>query len=319
MNMLKITPFVANNPWGGTRLRDEFDIQSDEEHLAEAWVLSCHPKGENVICGGEFDGRTLSDVLSHEGKNYLGKNCERFEYFPILIKLIDAHDDLSIQVHPDDKYASEVEKQYGKTECWYIIDAVEDAEIIYGLSEKMSREKLRRIIEKDEICDHVNHVKVKAGDFFFIPSGTVHAICNGILLAEVQQNSDLTYRVFDYNRIFDGQKREIHKEKSGDVINLELVSTEGKPLGETEDFGSFEKTLLVDCELFKTSLVDSREKAVVFADDSSFVSLVALEGNGVIQKDDTFITFYKGESVFVPANLGEVIVHGAVKFIETRV
>ena len=319
MNILKLKPFVAHNPWGGTRLREEFDIESDKDPLAEAWVLSCHPNGPDIISGGEFDGRTLKDVLENEGKNYIGENCKKFEYFPILIKLIDAHDNLSVQVHPDDDYARRNENQYGKTECWYILDAEDDAEIIYGLSDEITREELRGIIENGTICDHVNHIKVKPGELYYIPSGTVHAICNGILLAEVQQNSDLTYRIYDYDRLYDGSKRDLHKEKAGDVISLSVPPTDGKPQGKPEKIDGGTKTLLVKNELFNTSVVESAGEVSVTAGKDSFVSLVALDGNGVIEKGDTFVTFYKGESIFLPASLGEVKVHGEMKFLETRV
>ena len=318
MKILKLRPFVADNMWGGTRLRDEFDIQSDKEKLAEAWILSCHPDGEDMIEGGEFDGRTLSDVLQNEGRSYLGSKCEGLDYFPILIKLIDAHDDLSVQVHPGDEYALKNENQLGKTECWYILDAEEGAEIIYGLKDRMTRDELRAVIEEDRILECVNHVKVKPGDLYFIPSGTLHAICSGILLAEVQQNSNVTYRVFDYNRKVNGEFRKLHKAQAGDVISLEPVNTDGKPQGETVDHGTWAETLLVSCSLFSTSLLDVKESTTVFADQSSFVSLVALDGNGVIEHDDTVITFYKGESVFVPAGLGEVRILGAVKVLETH-
>lgn len=319
MNILKLKPFIADNPWGGMKLRDEFDIESEKSPMAEAWVLSCHPKGQDVIVGGEFDGRTLEDVLNNEGKAYLGENCAKFEYFPILIKLIDALDNLSIQVHPDDDYAMKNEGQFGKTECWYILEAEDGAEIIYGLDRELSREELRKIIENGTICDYVNHIKVKPGELYYIPAGTIHAICKGILLAEVQQNSDLTYRIYDYDRLYDGEPRELHKKKAGDVISLSVPPTDGKPQGEKEKIDGGEKTLLVKNELFTTSVVESVSEVSVTADKMSFVSLVCLDGNGVVEKGDTCLTFYKGESVFLPAGIGEVKIRGEVKFLETRV
>ena len=198
MKILKLTPAVKDYIWGGTRLSKEFDILSFTDKQAEAWVLSCHDDGENIISGGPFDGRVLKDVLENEGKAYLGTNCNKFDFFPILIKLIDAKDNLSLQVHPDDEYALKYENQYGKTEAWYIIDCDEGAEIIYGLKEDLTKEELKASIESNTILDKVNRVKVKKGDLFFIESGTIHAICKGILLAEVQQNSNVTYRVYDY-------------------------------------------------------------------------------------------------------------------------
>ena len=319
MKILKLSPYVADNIWGGTKLRECFDIQSDKERLAEAWVLSCHPKGESMITGGDFDGRTLSSVLENEGRSYLGTDCGRFDFFPVLIKLIDAKDDLSIQVHPDDGYALAHENQFGKTECWYILDADPGAEIIFGLSKLLTREQLEEIIEKDEISEYVNRVKVRPGQLFFIPSGTVHAICRGVLLAEVQQNSDITYRISDYGRLQNGKPRELHKKQAAEVIDLSPISTDGRPQGVPVEKDGYTETLLVECPLFTTSVLDVEEEAELEVDGRSFVSLVALDGNAVICSGDSYITFYKGESVFVPASFGKLKIMGSVKVLKTFV
>lgn len=319
MKILKLIPTVKDYIWGGTRLSKEYDMPSLGEKQAEAWVLSCHDDGENIVNGGPFDGRTLKDLLSNEGKSYLGTNCEKFDFFPILIKLIDAKDNLSVQVHPSDEYALKYENQYGKTEAWYIIDCDEGAEIIYGLSKDMTKEELQNSIENGTLLDNVNRVKVKKGDLFFIPSGTIHAICKGILLAEVQQNSNVTYRVYDYGRLQNGKPRELHIAKAFDVINLKAMPCSGEPMGKPEKKDGFTKTLLSKCELFTMTKLEIEERATVTADESSFVSLVALDGNGVINYGDNCITLYKGESVFIPAGFGEVEILGAVTVLETRV
>ena len=319
MKPLKLIPAVKDYIWGGTRLSKEFDIVSFADKQAEAWVLSCHDDGENIIQGGKYDGRTLKSVLENEGKDYLGTNCKKFDFFPILIKLIDAKDDLSVQVHPSDEYALKNENQYGKTEAWYIIDCDEGAEIIYGLSHDMTRQQLRESIENGNLLDNVNRVKVKKGDLFFIESGTIHAICKGILLAEVQQNSNVTYRVYDYGRLQNGKLRELHIDKAVDVINLNAMPCSGKPQGETISHEGYSSTLLTKCDLFTVSRLDIEESATVTADESSFVSLVALDGNGVITYGDSCITLYKGESVFIPAGFGSVEILGALTVLETRV
>ena len=197
MKILKLSPTIKDYIWGGTRLSREFEMVSFTDKQAEAWVLSCHGDGECTIENTDFKGRTLSDVLSNECKSYLGTNCDKYENFPILIKLIDAKDNLSVQVHPDDEYALRVEGEYGKTEAWYIMDCDDDAEIIYGFKSDITKEEFRKSIEENTLTDYVNRVKVKKGDIFFIEAGTLHAICKGILLAEVQQNSNTTYRVYD--------------------------------------------------------------------------------------------------------------------------
>lgn len=318
MNILKLQPAIKDNMWGGTKLSREFGIFTDKDIQAEAWMLSCHPDGENIIEGGDYEGMTLSEVLE-SNPAWKGKNSEKFDFFPVLIKLIDALDNLSLQVHPDDEYALKNENQYGKTECWYILDTEEDAEIIYGLSKDMTKEELVKSIEDNSILDNVNHIKVKPGELYYIPSGTIHAICKGILLAEVQQNSNVTYRIFDYNRLQNGKPRELHKEKAAETVNLKAINSDGKSQGETQQCDGYKKTLLVDCELFKTWVLDVDEKAEIEATKDSFVSLVALDGNGVVEHGDTCVTLYKGESVFLPAGLGKATVMGNVNVLETRV
>ena len=319
MKILKLTPAIKDYIWGGTRLSKEFDYVTFTDRHAEAWVLSCHSAGESIIENGDFKGRTLSDVLKNEGKNYLGKNCERFEEFPILIKLIDALDNLSVQVHPDDEYAMKVEGEYGKTEAWYIVDCDEGAEIIYGFKKDITKEQFRQSIEDNTLLEYVNRVKVKKGDIFFIEAGTLHAICKGILLAEVQQNSNTTYRVYDYGRLQNGKPRELHIDKAVDVTSTKALDCSGAPMGEREKKDGYSDTLLTKCELFTVNRLEIEERAVLTADESSFVSLVCLEGNGVVMHGDSCVTLYKGDSLFVPASFGEFEILGNLTVIETRV
>ena len=319
MKILKLSPTIKDYIWGGTRLSREFEMVSFTDRQAEAWVLSCHGDGECTIENTDFKGRTLSDVLKNEGKNYLGTNCAKYENFPILIKLIDAKDNLSVQVHPDDEYALRVEGEYGKTEAWYIMDCDDDAEIIYGFKSDITKEEFRKSIEENTLTDYVNRVKVKKGDIFFIEAGTLHAICKGILLAEVQQNSNTTYRVYDYGRLQNGKPRELHVEKALDVTSTKALDASGKPMGETIEKDGYSETLLTKCDIFSMKRLDVEEKAEVIADEKSFVSLVALEGNGVVMHDDTCVTLYKGESLFIPAGFGKVEILGSVTVLESRV
>ena len=319
MKILKLTPAIKDYIWGGTRLSKEFDMVSFTDRQAEAWVLSCHEAGHSIVENGEDKGRTLAEVIAEKGKACLGTNCEKFSFFPILIKLIDARDNLSVQVHPDDEYAMRVEGEYGKTEAWYIMDCDEGAEIIYGFKKDITKEEFRKSIEENTLLEYVNRVKVKKGDIFFIEAGTLHAICKGILLAEVQQNSNTTYRVYDYGRLQDGKPRELHVEKALDVTSTKAIDASGKPMGETVKKDGYSETLLTSCELFTMKRLDIEEKAVVTADSTSFVSLVCLEGNGVVMHGDTCVTLYKGESVFIPASYGDVEVLSNLTVIESRV
>lgn len=319
MKILKLTPPIKDYIWGGTRLSKEFDMVTFTDKQAEAWMLSCHSAGECIIENGEFQGRTLTDVLKNEGKDYLGTNCDKFEDFPILIKLIDAKDNLSVQVHPDNEYAMRVEGEYGKTEAWYIVDCDEGAEIIYGFKNDITKEQFRQSIEDNTLLDYVNRVKVKKGDLFFIEAGTLHAICKGILLAEVQQNSNTTYRVYDYGRLQNGKPRELHIDKAVDVTSTKAVDASGKPMGEKIQKDGYSETLLTKCELFTVKSLEITERAVLTADSTSFVSLVCLEGNGVVMHGDSCVTLYKGESLFVPAGYGEFEILGDLHVIESRV
>ena len=319
MKILKLTPAIKDYIWGGTRLSKEFDMVSFTDRQAEAWVLSCHEAGHSIVENGEDKGKTLAEVIAEKGKSCLGTNCEKFSFFPILIKLIDARDNLSVQVHPDDDYAMKVEGEYGKTEAWYIMDCDEGAEIIYGFKKDITEEEFRKSIEENTLLDYVNRVKVKKGDIFFIEAGTLHAICKGILLAEVQQNSNTTYRVYDYGRLQNGKPRELHVEKALDVTSTKAIDASGKPMGETVKKDGFSETLLTTCELFTMKRLDIEEKATVTADSTSFVSLVCLEGNGVVMHGDSCVTLYKGESLFIPASYGEVEILGNLTVLESKV
>ena len=191
MSILKLTPSCKDYLWGGSRLRTDFGVQSDLNPLAEAWVLSCHPDGPSYLP----DGTMLADYLAAHPEA-AGTDCKKFEMFPVLTKFIDAKESISIQVHPSNEYALEHEHQYGKTEMWYVLDCEPGAFLYYGFDHEISREELEERIRNNTLTEVLNAVPVKKGDCFFIPSGTLHAICKGVVVVEVQQNSNVTYRVY---------------------------------------------------------------------------------------------------------------------------
>ena len=220
MSILKLIAPCKDYLWGGNRLREEYGKKMNSDKIAESWELSCHKDGQSVIEGGEFDGKTLSEYIDAKGKRVLGTNCERFEYFPILIKLIDAKDNLSVQVHPSNEYALRVEGEYGKTEMWYIVDCNEGAELLYGFKHEIGEEEFADRIKNNTLLEVTNNVPVHKGDVFFIESGTLHAIGKGILIAEIQQNSNTTYRIYDYGRVgADGKPRQLHIDKAVEVTD----------------------------------------------------------------------------------------------------
>lgn len=317
MAVLKLTPAFKDYLWGGTRLRDDFQKDCDFDKIAESWELSCHKDGPSTIANGEFKGLTLSEYIDKAGKSVLGTDCEKFENFPILIKLIDAKDNLSVQVHPDNEYAQRVEGEYGKTEMWYIVDCDEGATLLYGFKDTITKDEFAQRIADNTLLEVTNAVPVKKGDVFFIQAGTLHAIGKGILIAEIQQNSNTTYRIYDYGRVGkDGKPRELHVEKAKDVTDL--CPAKAYPETPVEQKDGYTSKLLSSCDYFTTYAVDVDSEAVLEADEKSFLSLLILDGECEITADDT-VKAKKGDSIFVPAGTGKVIVNGKCQAILTRV
>ena len=317
MSILKLIAPCKDYIWGGNRLREEYGKKLDSDKIAESWELSCHKDGQSVIDGGEFGGKTLSEFIEANGRtSVLGTNCDRFEYFPILIKLIDAKDNLSVQVHPSNEYALKVEGEYGKTEMWYIVDCNEGAELLYGFKREISKEEFAQRIENNTLLEVANNVPVQKGDVFFIESGTLHAIGKGILIAEIQQNSNTTYRVYDYGRVGnDGKPRELHIEKALDVTERIPPKYPTTAQGQPEKVGGGVKTLLRSCEYFNVNKLEIDGTMTLNADEKSFKSLLFLDGKAEIKNADGAQKAVKGESFFVPAGTGEFTVTGKCEVI----
>ncbi len=311
MYIMKLKPAFKDYLWGGTALRDKYNMESDMTPLSEAWVLSCHKNGLSIVSNGEFAGLTLADAIEKSNEDILGKNCEKFERFPVLVKFIDAMQNLSLQVHPDDKYALENEHEYGKTEVWYVVDCSDDAYIYYGFNKKIDKDEYRRRIADGTILEVINKVPAKKGDFFFIDSGTVHAIGAGILVAEIQQNSDTTYRIYDFGRVgVDGKPREIHIEQS---IAVSKLCEPEKPVLHTDTLtGSH---TLTTCKYFSVDKHNVSGEITLNVTDESFSSLVCTEG--CVTVNDTALN--AGECVFIPAGFGVVSINGNGTVLETRV
>lgn len=320
MGILKLKAPCKDYIWGGNRLREEYGKTLDSDKIAESWELSCHKDGQSVIDGGKFDGKTLSEYIATKGNAVLGTNCERFEYFPVLIKLIDAKDNLSVQVHPSNDYALRVEGEYGKTEMWYIVDCDEGAELLYGFKHEISKEEFAQRIADNTLLEVTNNVPVHKGDVFFIESGTLHAIGKGILIAEIQQNSNTTYRIYDYGRVGkDGKPRELHVEKAKEVTKLEPpkypTCAQGKPC--KVEGGTM--TLLRECEYFTVHKLELDGEVTFNANERSFDSLLMLDGSAKITTSDGALDIKKGESVFVEAGTGKYTINGKGEIIITNI
>ncbi len=313
MSILKLKPSYKDYIWGGNRLVKEYGKEYSGDVLAESWELSCHPDGPSTIVNGIYAGRTLQQYIDEQGKEVLGEHCKRFEGFPILIKFIDAKDNLSIQVHPDDQYALQNEGQYGKTEMWYVMDAGKGAFLYYGFKEEIGREEFRLRIEEDRLLEVLNAVPVQKGDVLFIEAGTLHAIGKDILIAEIQQNSNVTYRVYDYGRVGrDGKKRDLHIEKALAVTNRIPIA---------RDNGSYPH--VADCDYFTVDKLNldggNMEKMEGFVSGASFESILILDGKGTISDRNESMEFQKGDSFFLPAGSGAYWVEGICDALITTI
>lgn len=316
MSILKLIAPCKDYLWGGNRLREEYGKKTESDKIAESWELSCHKDGQSVIEGGEFDGKTLSEYVDAKGKGVLGTNCGRFEYFPILIKLIDAKDNLSVQVHPSNEYALRVEGEYGKTEMWYIVDCNEGAELLYGFKHEIGEEEFAERIKNNTLLEVTNNVPVHKGDVFFIESGTLHAIGKGILIAEIQQNSNTTYRIYDYGRVgADGKPRQLHIDKAVEVTDRIPPKYPTTAQGVPEKIEGGVKTLLRSCEYFNVNKLEVDGAMTLNADEKSFKSLLFLDGSAEIVSAYGRAAAVKGDSFFVPAGSGKFTITGKCEVI----
>lgn len=299
---IKLSAAFKDYLWGGTKLKTEFGKQTDLDIVAESWELSTHKDGQSVITSGEDSGLTLSEYLIKYGDDVVGTNAEKFSYFPILIKFIDAKDSLSIQVHPDDEYALKNEGEYGKTEMWYILEAEDGSSLYYGFSRDVTKDEYAQRIKDNTILEVLNEVSVKKGDVFFIKSGTVHAIGKGIMICEIQQNSNTTYRVYDYDRRDqNGNARDLHVDKAIEVSTCTPVPDDEKAVEPARDINGGYIQSLAKCEYFTVDKYECMGEIEIAIDRKSFKSVVVVDGSGTLNVGDTNIDFVKGDSIFVPA------------------
>lgn len=317
MEIMKLIPTGKDYLWGGTRLRDEYGKKIDMTPLAESWECSVHPDGPSFVANGQYKGKTLKEVLD-EHPEYIGTKANGV--FPILSKFIDAKKDLSVQVHPDDEYARKNENDNGKTEMWYIIDAEESASLIYGFKHKVTKEILERAIERGELDKHLQKVEVHKGDLYFVPAGTVHGIGKGILLAEIQESSNVTYRVYDYDRVDkNGKKRELHFDKAVQVMDMGVVPDIKQKKRMVKYYPGCSRELLCRCKYFETERIQVTKGFSFSIREESFQVLMCLDGYGQVEVDgDKPVRFTKGETVFLPAGIGRCLIIGDTTVLKIR-
>ena len=304
MEPLKFNGVYKDYIWGGTRMKEKFGINSDISPLAESWVLSCHPDGESIISNGKHKGMALSEFIKNNPE-VLGTSST-FSTLPILIKFIDAKGDLSVQVHPDDSMAKEEENQNGKTEMWYVIDSEKNSKITYGVKEDITKKELSDAIENNTASELLNTVPSKKGDVFFVDAGTIHAIGAGNLICEIQQNSNVTYRLYDYGRIDkNGKPRELHIEKGVKASTTKKTTPRKVPVC------SDGTRLLGTCEYFQVKEIKlSKKPFSLIADEKSYIALIMTNGSATITYGEKTMEIAAGEVVFIPANMGAFEIDG---------
>jgi len=312
--------------WGGTRLKDDFSKETDLDILAETWECSTHPDGHSIVSSGPFEGRALIDVLD-DYPDFIGTHPNMKEGLPILVKFIDAKNDLSVQVHPDDDYARINENgQSGKSEMWYVVEAAKDAHLIYGFRTDIDKKTVEKALKEERLEHYLQKIPVKKGDVFFVPAGQVHAICAGCLIAEIQESSNLTYRLYDYNRIDkNGNRRELHIDKALDVMNLKGSSKPEQPMRVFRFREGVMIEKLYQCKYFTVEkvILDTqrcRKHAQFKTRANSFRVLLCIEGCGTLMWDDEEgnekrMDFFRGDCIFVPADSVNYRAHGKAEVL----
>lgn len=320
-----LAPVGKDYLWGGSRLNDDYAKEIDIYPLAETWECSTHPDGISMVVSGRFAGLGLMEVLKQHPE-FLGTHPKMAGGLPILVKLIDAKKDLSVQVHPSDEYASRHEGgQLGKMEMWYVLDAAESGSIVYGFAHDMDKGVLHKSVYDGTVERFLQRVPVKKNDVFFIEPGMVHAIGEGVLIAEIQESSNLTYRLYDYNRTDkNGHKRKLHIDKALDVANLKKMTEPVQPMRIIKHYRGYATDMLCRCKYFQVERMllnteSTKEMADFKADSTSFQVLLCTDGCGVFfWGHEGMLRFYKGDCIFVPADSTRFKIHGQAQMLKVN-
>ena len=320
MKPLKFKALLKQTIWGGDKIIPFKHLDDHLENVGESWEISGVPGNETVVADGDYAGKKLNELVIEQKDKLVGKaNYERFgDEFPLLIKFIDARQDLSIQVHPTDEIAKRQGKERGKTEMWYIMDSDKDAKLYSGLKMQITPEQYKAMVEDDTITDALAQYEVKEDDCFFLPAGRIHAIGTGCFLAEIQQTSDVTYRIYDFKRKDkDGNYRQLHTKEAAECINYTVEDDYRTHYEHKKNEG----VTLVECPYFTTAVYDLDEPMTLdYSELDSFVILIGLKGEGTITDNEgNTVTIRAGESILVPATTETLKVEGTIKMLETYV
>lgn len=316
--MYKFRPLLKSTLWGGEKISKLKHTDTGMHQVGESWEISGVAGDETIVCGGQYDGMPLNSLVSELGPALLGEaNYQRFgNEFPLLVKFIDARDDLSIQVHPNDETAHRLGKPRGKTEMWYAMECEPGAQLYNGLGHSITPAEYKDMVAQGTICDALKRYNVSEGDVFFIPAGRIHAIGKGCFVAEIQQTSDVTYRIFDFNRVDkDGHHRQLHTHEAAESIDYRVL----------DDYRTLYKQVknnrmeVVRCPYFTTSIYDiDTPQTIDYSSLDSFVILIGVKGKGTVTDDTGQSTcLCAGESILMPATNKSLRVEGNVRFLET--
>ena len=312
-------PQLKQTLWGGDRIIPFKHLDTQMEAVGESWEISGVKGNETIVANGKDKGKSLNQLVREQKGRLVGEeNYQRFgDEFPLLIKFIDARQDLSIQVHPDDEIAQRHGKSHGKTEMWYAFASAPGAVLYNGLKQQLTPEVYEQMVENDTITEALARYEVSEGDVFFIPAGRIHAIGAGCFVAEIQQTSDVTYRIYDYKRKDkNGNYRELHTKEAAECIDFQIYDNQHI----TYELSKNEGVQVVSCPYFTTAVYDLTEPMTLdYSELDSFVILIAVKGQGKLICEDEEITFQMGDTVLLPATTQEVKVEGTVKFLETYV
>lgn len=317
MEPLFLYPVFKDYIWGGNKLKKVFNKDIPNDFAAESWEVSTNEDGKSIILNEEFKGKTLQEIFNNKEyrKSIFGTKSENLDRFPLLIKFIDANNNLSIQVHPDNDYAKNKENDIGKTEMWYIIDCEPGAQVICGFKEDVTQNDIEEIIRQNKTKDNVKFIDVDKGDAIYIPSGTVHALLGKTLLCEVQQNSNLTYRVYDWDRLDkDGNPRQLHIQKAIDVINVSNKPTIIKTINEKQN-----ECRVADSEFFKTDKIIIDEKFEDISKNETFYAINIISGEGILICNEKEYKIKKGDSFIIPATLGKYEIIGKMELLKSYI
>jgi mannose-6-phosphate isomerase len=320
MNIFKFQPLLKSTLWGGERIIPFKHLNDNMENVGESWEISGVKDNETIVSEGQYKGKKLNDLVAELKEKLVGKECyKRYgDEFPLLIKFIDARQDLSIQVHPTDEIAKKQGRERGKTEMWYLMDSAPGAKLYSGLKKKITPEEYKKMVEDDTICDALAQYAVKEGDVFFLPAGRIHAIGAGCFLAEIQQTSDVTWRIYDFKRKDkNGNYRELHTQQASEAIDYAVYDnyrTEYTPVQN-------QRQEVVKCQYFTTSIFDltsdGGEKTLDYTDHDGFVILIGVKGEGTLTNANGESTSLNtGETILIPATETKFKVTGNVRFLE---